>query len=388
MKRIKVLTIIGARPQIIKAAAISRAIANHFSDAIEEILVHTGQHYDANMSAVFFEELGIPEPNHNLAIGSGTHSRQTALMLDAIGDLLAKEKPDVVLLYGDTNSTLAASMAGAKLHIPIVHIEGGLRSFSKVYPEEINRLMTDHVSTLVFTPTADGFNNLLREGFRADTQPPFTVDNPAIYHCGDIMYDNSLHFSEIAGKKVTLLRDQGLKKDQYVLVTIHRDTNTDYPERISSIFKAIVRISEKYAMDFMIPLHPRTSKILEKQLSPELYRQVTESKKIKIVAPASFLEMIELEKNAKLIMTDSGGVQKEAFFFQKPSVIFLKETPWVELTESGSAILVDADESRIIDAYEHFNSATQLNFPNYYGDGSAAEFICKEIIKTFSKKQN
>lgn len=385
MKPVKVLTIIGARPQIIKAAAISRAIKNNFANKITEVLVHTGQHYDDNMSKVFFDELQIPQPDYNLSIGSGTHAKQTAMMLDAIGELLLSEKPDAIILYGDTNSTLAASVAGSKIHIPIIHIEGGLRSFNKIYPEEINRIITDHVSTLIFTPTVDGFNNLIKEGFNKDNNSPYTISNPGIYHCGDIMYDNSLYFSRIAESKTTVLNDHNLKKDNFVLVTIHRDTNTDNIVRLNSIFSAIYDISKKNEIDFLIPLHPRTSKILEKNLDPQLFANIKASKKIKLISPVSFLEIIELEKNCCMVMTDSGGLQKEAYFFKRPSVIFLAETPWVELISSGSARLVDADQDKIVNAFNFFKDKNDLNFPEYYGNGAASEFICNEIIKNFSK---
>jgi UDP-GlcNAc3NAcA epimerase len=383
MKVVKILTIIGARPQIIKAAALSRAIRNTFSESITEVLVHTGQHYDANMSEVFFEELQIPKPDHNLAIGSGSHSKQTSMMLHEIGELLLKENPDVMVLYGDTNSTLAASIAASKLHIPIVHIEGGLRSYNKKFPEEINRLITDHVSTLIFTPTTEGFKCLLKEGFSADNQAPFTLNNPGIFHCGDIMYDNSLYFSEVSDKNTTIVKDKGLTKNKYILVTIHRDINTDNVSRLNAIMSAIATISEEDNMKVIIPLHPRTSKILEQALEKELYDRISSSENIILTAPVSFLEMIALEKNAFLVMTDSGGVQKEAYFFNRPSIIFLEETPWVELVESGTAKLVDASKERIEEAYAFFRNTPVLSFPEYYGDGHAAEFICNEILKNF-----
>ena len=232
---IKIVTVIGARPQIIKAAALSRAIAKEYSGRITEVIVHTGQHYDANMSQIFFEELGIPAPDYNLGVGSGLHGRQTARMIEGLENILLEEKPDFLVLYGDTNSTLAGAIAASKLHIPIAHIEAGLRSFNKTMPEEINRIMCDHASALLFSPTITGYNNLIREGFKTGNSSPFTSDNPAIYHCGDVMYDNTLHFSGLAQKPADVL----ITGEKYILATIHRDNNTDNPERLSAIFSAL-----------------------------------------------------------------------------------------------------------------------------------------------------
>ena len=226
---IKIVTIIGARPQIIKAAALSRAIKNKFSNEIEEIIVHTGQHYDQNMSQVFFDELGIPAPNYNLGVGSGKHGEQTAKMIEGIEEILLKENPDYLVVYGDTNSTLAGAIAASKIHIPIVHIEAGLRSFNKSMPEEINRICCDHCSTMLFSPTETGYKNLINEGFNPENKKPFTIDNPGIYHCGDVMYDNSLYFGSKANSQ------QPTANSQYILCTIPRNNNTDEPERLSAI---------------------------------------------------------------------------------------------------------------------------------------------------------
>src|ERR1035437_3316554 len=223
---IKIVTIIGARPQIIKAAALSKAIKSKFSKEIEEVIVHTGQHYDANMSDVFFDELQIPQPNYNLNVGSGSHAKQTATMLTGIEDILVQEKPQAIVLYGDTNSTLAGAIAAAKIHIPIAHIEAGLRSFNKTMPEEINRITCDHCSTFLFSPTKAGYDNLVKEGFKTDTKVPYNINNPKIYHCGDVMYDNSLHFASIAEQKSKVLEKYNLQKGKFILTTIHRDNNT------------------------------------------------------------------------------------------------------------------------------------------------------------------
>jgi len=383
---LKIVTIIGARPQIIKAAALSRAIKNSFSKEITEIIVHTGQHYDANMSQIFFDELGIPAPDYNLNVGSGSHGKQTAIMLTGIEEILLKEKPDAIVLYGDTNSTLAGGIAASKIHVPVVHIEAGLRSFSKAMPEEVNRIICDHVSTLLFSPTKTGYENLIREGFNKDATEPYSADNPKIYHCGDVMYDNSLYFSAVSENKTNILQKLKLEQNEFILATIHRNNNTDEPDRLNALFKSLQDISVKHNLVVVLPLHPRTAKLLETNLDKELYSNIQSNTKFRIIEPASFLEMIALEKNCRLVMTDSGGVQKEAFYFEKPCVILRPETEWVELEGCGAAIVTDADEKRIKDAFEKLISKTDLKFPKLYGDGKAAEFICGELVRHLGTK--
>jgi UDP-GlcNAc3NAcA epimerase len=378
---LKILTIIGARPQIIKAAAISRAIKNNFQTQLKEIIVHTGQHYDANMSQVFFDELNIPLPDYNLNVGSGSHGKQTAAMITGIEEILLKEQPQAIVLYGDTNSTLAGAIAASKIHIPIVHIEAGLRSFSKAMPEEINRIMCDHASTLLFSPTKTGYNNLINEGFKTNNVAPYHVDNPCIYHCGDVMYDNSLYFSQVAENKHEILQKFNLVPNKFILATIHRNNNTDEPERLNALFKSLNDISRQHNLDVVLPMHPRTAKLLEVNLYPEILKEVKSNVGFKIIEPASFLEMITLEKNCCMVMTDSGGVQKEAFYFEKPCIILRPETEWIELVECGAAIVADANETRIKEGFNNLISNTHLSFPKLYGNGSAAEFICSEILK-------
>ncbi len=375
----KLVTIIGARPQIIKAAALSRAIRNHYSDRIQEVIVHTGQHYDDNMSQVFFEELQIPRPDYNLHVGSASHGVQTARMTEGIEELLIKEQPDFIVLYGDTNSTLAGAVAAAKIHVPIVHIEAGLRSFNKSMPEEINRIVCDHCSTLLFTPTKAGLDNLKREGFPMDNNGPFTIDNPKVYHCGDIMYDNSLHFANIAEEKTDIIQHLELKGKPFILATIHRDSNTDYPERLSAIFDSLIELSKESPI--VLPLHPRTAKLLKTNLSNEKQTLIFSSNNIKLIPPVSFLEMIALERHAQLVMTDSGGVQKEAYFFKKPCIILRPETEWVEIVQTGNAILADADEGRIMLAWAYFKDNPPTMFPEIFGDGHAAEFMLDQMLK-------
>ena len=382
----KILTIIGARPQIIKAAAISRAVKNIFPSQIEEKILHTGQHYDANMSQVFFDELGIPLPDFNLGVGSGSHGSQTARIISGIEEVLLKHSFDGIILYGDTNSTLAGAVAAAKIHVPIVHIEAGLRSFNKAMPEEINRIVCDHCSTLLFSPTLAGVENLKREGFTIDECGPSTgsgtakptLDNPKVYHCGDIMYDNSLHFAAIAEEKTDIIQRLELTAKPYILATIHRDTNTDHPERLSAIFKSIIKLSEECQV--VLPLHPRTAKLLKTNLDETLQKQIFSCQNIKLIPPVSFLEMIALERHALLVMTDSGGVQKEAYFFKKPCIILRPETEWVEIVETGNAVLADADEGRIMQAWQHFKGNPPTVFPEIFGDGHAAEFMLEKML--------
>ena len=374
---IKIITIIGARPQIIKAAAISRAIKNHYSDQIQEIIVHTGQHYDENMSKVFFEELQIPKPDYNLEVGSGSHGAQTAKMLSGIEEIILKEEPNGLIVYGDTNSTVAGGLAASKLHIPLIHIEAGLRSYNKSMPEEINRILCDHTSTLLFTPTLQGLDNLKKEGFAVDNAAPYNIDNPKVYHCGDIMYDNSLHFSEVSDTSSSILSDEGIS-GKFILSTIHRNNNTDEPDRLTAIFSALLKIADDHTI--VLPLHPRTKKMMDVNLNAELKSKIDASANIKIIPPVSFLDVIALEKNAEMVITDSGGVQKEAFYFKKPCIILRPETEWVEIVQNGNAILADADESRILGAYEQLSTKIDFTYPEIFGDGKASEFICQEIV--------
>jgi UDP-GlcNAc3NAcA epimerase len=275
---------------------------------------------------------------------------------------------------------LSGAIAASKIHVPIIHIEAGLRSFNKAMPEEVNRIMCDHVSTLLFSPTKTGYQNLLNEGFKSKNEKPFNANNPKIYHSGDVMFDNSLYFSEVADEKTTIISKNGLQKNNFILATIHRNNNTDEPVRLNSLFNALFKISEANQLDVLLPLHPRTAKLLEFNLDAELHQKIKSSKHFKIIAPVSFLEMIALEKNCKIVMTDSGGVQKEAFYFEKPCVILRPETEWVELVECGTAIITDANEQKIIEAYKTLTSKTNLQFPKLYGDGKAAEFICGELL--------
>ena len=378
-----ILTIVGARPQIIKAAALSRVISNNFQN-IEEIIVHTGQHYDKNMSDVFFTELEIPKPQINLKVGSSSHGAQTALMIEKIEKVMQEYSPDAVVVYGDTNSTLATAIAASKLHIPIVHIESGLRSFNKKMPEEVNRILCDHVSTLLFSPTKSGFNNLLNEGFSKEYSNKASADHPNIYHCGDVMYDNSLYFSKLSDENSDILEKLKLRNEKFILATVHRNDNTDSKIKLTDLFSTFLEITEIHQLKIILPLHPRTSKMMEQLLDSKLLKKIQESNLLTIINPAGFLDMIALEKNAELIITDSGGVQKEAYFFKKPCIILRPQTEWVEIVETKSAVISDTNSKIILEATERFLSNPDLEFPEVFGNGNAASFIAQEMLNQFS----
>lgn len=377
---IKLLTIIGARPQIIKASAISRAIRTQFADCVLEKILHTGQHYDQNMSQVFFEELSIPTPDYNLNVGSGNHGEQTAKMIEGIEKVLLAETFDGIIVYGDTNSTLAGAVAATKLHVPIFHIEAGLRSFNMAMPEEINRIVCDQLSSILFTPTQTAVDNLKNEGFETSPTKFINGKKRIIVNSGDIMYDNSLHFAKLASEKCDILSKLGVGANNYILATIHRDNNTDDLHRLAAIFTAMIEIATKNNIKIVLPLHPRTAKILKSE--PKLSGKIEQSECFIVISPVSFLEMIVLEKNAKLIMTDSGGVQKEAYFFRKPCIILRPETEWVEITNEKVGIIADADSDVIVAAYKELNKR-ELAFPPLFGRGDAAQKIITEIIKYY-----
>ncbi len=345
--------------------------------------MHTGQHYDENMSEVFFSELGIPQPDYRLNVGSGSHGRQTAAMISSIEEVLLKEKPDALVVYGDTNSTLAGAVAASKLHIPVVHIEAGLRSFNKKMPEEVNRILCDHVSSFLFTPTQTGLHNLETEGLTRYMNDilagrlKVSADAPAVFHCGDVMYDNSLYFASLAEQKSRLMQELNINQGEFILATVHRDSNTDVPERLNALFDAFFELIAKTGMKIVLPLHPRTRKNIASD--PALEARISAEPRLMLLPPVSFLEMILLEKNCRLVLTDSGGVQKEAYFFEKPCVILRPETEWVELTRAGAAILADADTAKIVKSALDFLN-TKCDFPPVFGDGKASEFICSRLI--------
>jgi len=355
----KILTIAGTRPQLVKIAAVSRILRESF----QEILVNTGQHYDYNMAGVFFDELNIPKPDYDLGIGSDSHGRQTGKMLIALEEIVDKEQPDAIIVYGDTNSTLAGAIIASKRHIPLIHIEAGLRSYNKLMPEELNRVMTDHVSTLLFTPTETAVKNLQKEGI-----------TEGVYTVGDVMYDAVIYNMELAERRFNL-QNFDLVSKQYYLGTIHRAENTDTKEQLTAILKAFSKVEEKV----YLPLHPRTkNKIKEYGLASLL----TDSTNIHIVEPVSYLEMLLLEKNAKAIITDSGGVQKEAYFMKVPCVTLRLQTEWIETVEYGWNQLVDPLTEDLAEVLKYIQEGLPIN--NLYGSGDAAvkiTNILKEMLK-------
>jgi len=359
----KIIDVVGCRPQFIKVAPILHVIdrynAEHHDSPIIEVLVHTGQHYDYEMSQVFFDELGLKAPDYHLGVGSGTHGYQTGEMLKRIEEVLLKEKPDLVMVYGDTNSTLAGALAAAKLHIPVAHVEAGLRSFNKKMPEEINRVFTDHASDLLFCPTETAVKNLRREGIEK-----------GVYLVGDVMYDAVLLYLSLAEEKSHILEQLGLKPKSYALATVHRAENTDQPERLQAVFEGLQRVA-KEGFPVILPLHPRTRKRLD---AMDIHPQG-----VQLLDPVSYLDMLVLEKNAKVILTDSGGVQKEAFFFRVPCVTLREETEWVETVEAGWNTLVGCDPERILQVALGAKAGEESAWP--YGDGRAAERVVETMLK-------
>lgn len=351
----KVLTVVGARPQFIKAAPVSREIRRQ----ADEILVHTGQHYDKSMSDVFFEELHIPVPEYNLHVGSKSHGRQTGEMLSKLEDVILSEKPDCVLVYGDTNSTLAGSLAASKLHIPVAHVEAGLRSFNRRMPEEINRVLTDHVSKWLFCPTETAVRHLETEGIKQ-----------GIHLAGDVMLDAVLYNKRLAEEKTTTLQDLNLETGNYMLITLHRAENTDDPVRLRKIIKAINQLP----ISAVLPLHPRTRGKMEQ------FGLIIDNDLVQCVEPVGYLDMLQLEVNAKKILTDSGGVQKEAFFAQVPCITMRDETEWTETVELGTNILAGANTEKILEAVETFEVDFSKVEP-VFGDGHASEKIVEQIVR-------
>lgn len=359
---IRILTVIGARPQFVKAAVVSRALAA--TGQIEEILVHTGQHFDPNMSEIFFEEMKIPTPKYNLGIGGGTHGANTGRMLEQIEKLLFGEKPDLVLVFGDTDSTLAAALAAAKLIIPIAHVEAGLRSFNRAMPEEVNRVLTDHLSDLLFSPSSVSVANLHEEG----------IADEKIMCTGDVMFDAVEMFAPVAAQKSTILKDLNRTRGSYALCTIHRKENTDTLERLRSIFAGLSASSTP----IILPLHPRTRNALK-------LHDIPVGENVSIIDPVGYLDMLALQEGARVIGTDSGGIQKEAFFMGVPCITFRDETEWVELIEVGANRLVGADSAAIV-----ANLTAELPSVSkkpIYGTGKASDIIARFIVDRLDGNQ-
>lgn len=352
----KILTIIGTRPQFIKASVVSRAIQQ--SSGMQEIMLHTGQHFDANMSDIFFNQLDIPRPDIQLDIHGGTHGLMTGRMLSEIEKTLLEYRPDRVLVYGDTNSTLAGALAAAKLHIPVGHVEAGLRSFNMQMPEEINRILTDQISDLLFCPTQAAVKNLNAEGF--------ANKSVKVLHTGDVMQDAALLFAEKA------IRPTATElPDQFILATLHRAENTDNSERLSNIVLALNELHKNLA-PVVLPLHPRTRKLIAQQRL-EL--------NVHLIDPVGYFEMVWLLDHSQLVLTDSGGVQKEAFFFGKACVTMRDQTEWVELVDAGANVLVGADKSKIVKAAEQNFGRRVGDTEQLYGGGAASQRVAHELKK-------
>ena len=362
----KIVTVIGARPQFIKAAAVSRAIASHNASVetehqwINEIIVHTGQHFDRNMSDVFFEEMEIPRPDCCLEINSLSHGAMTGRMLEKAEEVLLNERPDFVMVYGDTNSTLAGALAAKKLHIKVVHVEAGLRSFKLTMPEEINRILTDRISDILCCPTDVAVENLRAEGF--DAFPS------AIVKTGDVMLDAALYYAELSTHKSTVIQTLNLENMPFALCTIHRAENTDDPGRLSGIVQALNEIASEMAI--VLPMHPRTRKILAGLLDKLRFTPID---------PVGYFDMLELLKNTKVVLTDSGGLQKEAFFFKKPCITLRNETEWIELVEGGYNHLVGADKGCIVEAFRHTSGLEMSPATQFYGAGDSSKKVLNAI---------
>jgi len=354
----KIVTILGARPQFVKAAVLSRVINKY--NVVEEVIIHTGQHYDANMSAVFFEEMEIPKPKYNLDVNGLEHGAMTGQMLEKIEVVLKLEKPDAVVVYGDTNSTIAGTLAAKKMNVKVVHVEAGLRSFNMKMPEEINRILTDRISDLLICPTDKAIENLQKEGF--DNLPN------KIVKCGDIMKDSVEFYGETSAQKSSIISNLKLEKNKFVLATIHRQENTDSIENLKSIFEGLERINKQTKV--VLPLHPRTKVILEKH---------NLKYDIETISPIGYFDMLELLKNCNLVITDSGGLQKEAFFNKKHCIIAREETEWVELVTNGFAKIVGSDKDKMYNAFQNFqNSNLDFNLELYGND--IGEKIYSEIL--------
>ena len=362
-----IVTVLGARPQFVKAAMVSRAVGlyneSSTSSRIEEILVHTGQHYDYDMSEVFFSELGIPQPRHHLGVGSGTHGEMTARILESTERVLNRERPDGVLVYGDTNTTLAAALAAAKLGIPVAHVESGLRSFNRAMPEEINRVLTDHLSSTLFCPTETSVANLEREGIME-----------GVFRVGDVMYDAFLWFRDLAESRSDALSRFGVEQGSYCLATVHRQENTEDPQRLAGIFEAFEQLASRECV-FLVPLHPRTRKALERDR-----RTGSCNPWLRLLPPLGYLDLVALESGARAVLTDSGGVQKEAFFAKAPCITLRDETEWVETVEAGWNVLAGADRDRIELGFRNAMEFSPDGTPELYGNGDASRRIVESLM--------
>lgn len=377
---LQIFTILGARPQFIKAPALHRAFKQFYPFYVDEAFIHTGQHYDEAMSEVFFRELGIPQPLYHLNVGSDSHARQTGKMMMEIEQILIRHEPHLVVVYGDTNSTLAGALAASKLNIPVAHIESGLRSHQFDMPEEVNRVITDRISTLLFAPTEIAMQNLEAEG-RKNWVPdgPVSPANPLVKFTGDVMLDNLLYYGEQDLKQASP-RISELITEPFIYCTVHRNFNTDDPKKLKSILGALEEIQSVFAINLIFPVHPRTQKNLDTVFSKKKW-----SNGIYFIPPVSYFESLLLLQSTRLVITDSGGLQKEAFMMKKPAVILREETEWQEIIDQGAAILAGSKKTAIISAAEQFLfGAQKIEFPALYGTGKAGKKIAGEIVRFFN----
>lgn len=356
----RILTVVGARPQFVKAAAVSRALLKN--EKIKEIIVHTGQHFDNNMSDVFFQEMDIPRPDYNLQIHSGSHGAMTGRMMEGLEEIMLKEKPDYVLIYGDTNSTLAGAVTASKIHIPIAHVESGLRSFNMRMPEEVNRILADRLSAFLFCPTSQAIDNLKREGY----------DNfgGKIVFSGDVMFDAAMYYTQKSEENSKILDTLALKGKPFILATIHRAENTDNAQNLSAIFSAFTTLAHECPV--VLPLHPRTRKLIQSHN--------ISTAGVTLIDPVGYFDMLQLIRNARLVITDSGGLQKEAYFFGKPCITTRNETEWTELVTYGYNILTGADSNKILEAYQQMRDKQITSDDNLYGQGDASDKIAQALF--------
>jgi UDP-GlcNAc3NAcA epimerase len=372
----KILTIVGARPQIIKAAALSRAFQKAGRNKVEEIMLHTGQHYDENMSEVFFRELELPEPRYRLNCIATGPLGQLALMLQGLERIIPEVAPDAVLVYGDTNSTLAAAIAASKMRVPLIHVEAGLRSFNKAMPEENNRIITDHASSLLFVPTKAALSNLANEGMDTSYSGKPSPDHPLVVMTGDVMFDNALHFRDLPLPESS--ESIQLNASDFILATVHRDNNTDDAQRLKAILNGLNDLGVQCAKTVVLPAHPRLNRQMEAfNIDKKSYPA------IHLIEPVSYRKMLAMLKACALVCTDSGGLQKEAYFMQRPCVIMRPETEWVELLQGGHARIADANAEGIVAAGKQLLQDSPNQWPTLYGDGHAAEHMCDIILTHF-----
>lgn len=378
---IKLSIIVGARPQFIKASALLNTIRKHFNNHLKFTLIHSGQHYDKNMSDVFYKTMQIDKPNYQIKSKQSTQGAQTSRMLEAIEQILSKEKPHWCVVFGDTNTTLAGALAASKLHIPIAHVEAGMRSYNKTMPEEINRIFTDHCSTVLFVPSQSAMNNLQKEGFYLDSIPPYSINNPAIVFTGDIMYEVYLNFIEqLNNRKSNYDLQEKVKNKFDIVCTIHRQENTDNEQHLYQIMLALLSLAQ-LSYRIIFPIHPRTQKIIsQSEKLQKIFLSIKQNKNIHVSEPLSYEKMMQILQHVQIVLTDSGGLQKEAFYAQKPCVILRNETEWTEIIQCGAATIAGTDNDNIVNQTIKLINNLPTYFPEIFGNGKTSHIICQWFI--------